>query len=71
MLTKERVGNALAVAAAVVGLVLVFSGAGHKSDDGAPATAPPAGQVQPAPAAPGQPPAPIQQAPADDDGDDN
>jgi hypothetical protein len=44
------------VAAAVVGLVLVFSGAGH--GDNAPAAPPPAGQVQ-APA-PGQPQAPAQ-----------
>ena len=74
MVTKNRIGNALAVAAAVVGLVLVFSGAGHGDDTRA--TPPPPGQVV-APPAPGQVRAPGQtQAPAqqtqpptkDDDG---
>ena len=64
MLTKNRIGNALAVAAAVVGLVLVVSGAGHGQD--APRTPPPAGHVQaPAPVHAPVPPAP----PATDDGD--
>lgn len=75
MVTKNRIGNALAVAAAVLGLVLVFSGAGHGGD--ARATPPPADHVV-APPAPGQvrAPAPAQQTqgPAtppgkDDDGD--
>ena len=32
VVTKNRIGNALAVVAAVIGLVLVFSGAGHGDD---------------------------------------
>ncbi len=86
MLTKNRIGNALAVAAAVVGLVLVFTGAGHGDDkDDAPAAPPASSEVVPAPAVPGQVQAPAQtqapggaqtQAPAapptkDDDGDDD
>ena len=86
-LLKNRIGNALATLAAIVGLVLVFTGAGQKGDDDdAPATPPSSGQVAPAipgqsqPAAPAQsrPPAPGQtQAPApaqpkkDNDGDDD
>ena len=64
MLTKNRIGNALAVAAAVVGLVLVFSGAGHGED--AVRTPPPASQVQ-APA-PVHAPAPMTPPTTDDDG---
>ena len=84
MVTKNRIGNALAVVAAVIGLVLVFSGAGHGDRDDAPAAPPPASQVQapapgqPAPAQPaaptaGQPQAPAPAAPPkkDDDGDDD
>jgi hypothetical protein len=64
VLTKNRIGNALAVAAAVVGLVLVFSGAGHgENADGTP---PPASQVQ-APA-PVHAPTPVSPPTKDDDG---
>jgi hypothetical protein len=86
MITKNRIANAVATLAAIVGMVLVVTGAGAQGDDDdndAPATpAPPSqsapavpGQVQPgAPAATN--PAPAQtQAPAptkkDDDGDDD
>jgi hypothetical protein len=76
VVTKNRIGNALAVAAAVVGLVLVFSGAGHGDDAGS--TPPPASPVQvPAPGqapqvkAPSSAPAQAPAAPPakDDDGD--
>ena len=86
MLTKNRIGNGLAVAGAVLGMVLVITGAGqkHGGDDDAPAAPPTTSQV--APAVPGQAGAPAQsQAPApgqsqpaapaaptkDDDGDDD
>ena len=81
MLTKDRVGGALAVVGAIIGLVLVFSGAGNaqnSGDDGngAPVDPPSISQVVPAPdgqvqAPPGQsqPAAPPAQAPADNDGD--
>ncbi len=45
--TRNRVANALAVAAAVVGLVLVSTGTGHPDHD-APDTAPSSSQVSPA-----------------------
>jgi hypothetical protein len=72
VLTKDRVGAALAIAAAVAGLVLVFTGGGTESER--PSTPPPAGQVAPPPARQVQP-APAQEQPApakdqqDDDGD--
>ncbi|HEY2221644.1 hypothetical protein [Actinomycetospora sp.] len=82
MLTKERIGPVVATLAAIAGLVLVLTGAGHKADadddDKAPSApgtsqvvpAPMPGQVQPA--APGQTrpqaPAPAQQPQKDDDG---
>jgi hypothetical protein len=75
--TKDRVGAGLAVVAAIVGLVLVFTHRDAAADDDAPAApAPPSvGQVAPVPGqAPGQvrqPAAPAPpQRPADDDGDD-
>ena len=80
MLTKDRVGAGLAIAAAVLGLVLVFSfpqaeGGGDDDDDAAPAAPPvsqvgsaPGGQVQPAPGQVEQPAAPPQ---GDADGDDD
>lgn len=79
MLTKDRVGAGLAIAAAVLGLVLVFSfpqsGGGGDDDDAAPATPPvgqvvpaPGGQVQPAPGQVEQPAAPQDDADGDDDG---
>ncbi|NMO89348.1 hypothetical protein [Actinomycetospora sp. TBRC 11914] len=67
MVTKNRIGNALAVAAAVVGLVLVFSGAGHGDTGDTPAAPPPAGQVQ-APAHVPVAPAAPQPKDGDDDG---
>ena len=82
MLTKDRVGAGLAIAAAVLGLVLVFSspqGEGGGEDDAAPATPPvsqvvpaPGGQVPPAPGQVEQPAAPPQgDADGDADGDDD
>jgi hypothetical protein len=79
VLTKDRVGAGLAIAAAVLGLVLVFSfpqsGGGGDDDDAAPATPPvgqvvpaPGGQVQPAPGQVEQPAAPQDDADGDDDG---
>jgi len=80
VLTKDRVGAGLAIAAAVLGLVLVFSfpqaeGGGDDDDDAAPAAPPvsqvvpaPGGQVQPAPGQVEQPAAPPQ---GDADGDDD
>jgi hypothetical protein len=47
VLTKDRVGATLAMAAAVVGLVLVFGDQEHRAD-GHPATPPAAGQSEPA-----------------------
>ncbi|MCD2196559.1 hypothetical protein LQ327_24600 [Actinomycetospora endophytica] len=83
MLTKERIGPVIATLAAIAGLVLVLTGAGHKADaddnDNAPST-PPTSQVQPAPGqvqapvAPGQIAPPQTQAPQqqkDNDGDDD
>jgi hypothetical protein len=55
VVTRNRIANALAVAAAVVGLVLVFSGAGQKSDDDTPATAPTSSHVAPGQSAPPAP----------------
>lgn len=82
--TKNRIGNVLATLGAIVGMVLVFTGAGQKGDDDAPGTPPPSqvapavpGQSQPgAPAqsqapAPGQTQAPAPAAPKDNDGDDD
>jgi hypothetical protein len=79
VLTKDRVGAGLAIAAAVLGLVLVFSfpqdEGGGDDDDAAPATPPvsqvvpaPGGQVPPAPGQVEQPAAPPQ---GDADGDDD
>jgi hypothetical protein len=70
--TKNRIGNALATLAAVVGMVLVITGAGHRSGGGddAPRTPAPAGQVAPAVPGQGQPGVPARPpAPAQDDGD--
>jgi hypothetical protein len=57
VLTKERIGPVIATLAAIVGLVLVLTGAGQKADtndDDAP-SAPGTSQVAPAPApAPGR-----------------
>jgi hypothetical protein len=53
ILTRHRIGNVLATVAAIIGLVLVFSGArqqGH--DDDVPSTPAPPSQV--APAVPGR-----------------
>ena len=80
MLTKDRVGAGLAIAAAVLGLVLVFSfpqaEGGGDDDDAAPAAPPvsqvvpaPGGQVQPAPGQVEQPAAPPPQGDADGDDD--
>jgi hypothetical protein len=85
--TKDRVGAGLAVVAAIIGLVLVFSyreaSGGDDDDDGpaGPAAPPSISQVVPAPGLPGQvqQPAPgqVQQQPAqqpaqpDNDGDDD
>ena len=80
MLTKDRVGGALAIAAAIVGLVLVFtthaSNAGSDDDNKA-GTSAPTGQVQapdpnqtqPPSLAPAQP-APPGQPPKKDNDDD-
>ena len=74
ILTKDRVGSVLVVAAAVVGLVLVFDQ--HESDADDTPTAPPAtSQFAPAPGVPappvvpGQDPAPAPAQPDDGDGD--
>ncbi|MFC5947424.1 hypothetical protein ACFQH9_03920 [Pseudonocardia lutea] len=73
MSTKDRVGAALAIAAAVAGLVLVFTGPGAGNER--PGSPPPTGQVAPRPGGQVQP-APAQERPApaqdqqDDDGDD-
>jgi hypothetical protein len=53
MMTKNRIANSAATLAAVVGLVLVVTGAGQKDDDSSPSPAPPS---QVAPAQPGQSP---------------
>jgi hypothetical protein len=87
MMTRNRIANALATIAAIVGMVLVFTGAGTQGggDDDAPSTPAPPGQSAPAvpgqnqPGAPAQSNAPAQtQAPApaappekDNDGDDD
>ena len=77
VLTKDRVGAALAILAGIVGLVLVFSGSGNgDDDDDAPGATPPTSQVGPAPDGQVQPGAPGQSGPAgpqstpDDDDDD-
>lgn len=62
VLTKDRAGAVLAIGAAIVGLVLVFTTHNAKGDD-APG-APPAGQVTPAPTGQVQPPGPGQPGPA-------
>jgi hypothetical protein len=70
-MTKDRVGAALAVAAAVVGLVLVFTGRGDAGDAG-PAAPPATSRVAPAPGGQVAPPASGQdqeQAPAQPDDD--
>ena len=78
-MTKDRVGAGLAVVAAIIGLVLVFTyrdvSAGDDDDDG-PAAPPSVSQMAPAPGAPGQPaPGQVQQpappAQPDGDGDDD
>jgi hypothetical protein len=51
VLTKDRVGATLAMAAAVVGLVLVFGDQEHRADRH-PAAPPPPGQGEPAPSSP-------------------
>jgi hypothetical protein len=87
MMTRNRIANALATIAAIVGMVLVFTGAGTQGggDDDAPSSpAPPGrsapvvpGQNQPDAPAQSNAPAPVQtQAPVappekDNDGDDD
>lgn len=80
MLTKDRVGAGLAIAAAVLGLVLVFgfpqAEGGGDDDDGAAPAAPPVSQVVPAPGgevepAPGQVEQPAAPPEGDADGDDD
>jgi hypothetical protein len=74
-MTKDRVGAGLAIVAAIIGLVLVFTYrdvAGGDDDGPAGPVAPPSiSQVVPAPGQPGQ--VPPQQAPrqGDRDGDDD
>jgi hypothetical protein len=68
--TKNRIANAIATLAAVVGMVLVITGAGHRSGGGDSAPRPPAPPSQVAPAVPGQgqPGVPVRTpAPAPDD----
>jgi hypothetical protein len=67
MVTRNRIANALATIAAIVGMVLVFTGAGsgQKGDDDDNAPSAPTPPSQTAPAVPGQsqPGAPAQTAP--------
>jgi len=82
VMTKDRVGAGLAVVAAIIGLVLVFTyrDAGAAEDDVNPAAPPSTSQVVPAPVPDGQvqqpgqvqpqPAAPAQPQP-DNDGDDD
>jgi hypothetical protein len=66
--TRNRVTNAVMTLAALIGIVLVVTGAGQKSggdDDNAPSTPPPTSQVAPAVPGAAQPGAPAQtQVPA-------
>ena len=75
MLTKDRVGAALAIAAAVIGLTLVLSQRSPQSGDNGPGTPSPSSEVAPGPVGlvqqptPGQrPPPDSPEAPADSDG---
>jgi hypothetical protein len=70
LLTKDRVGGALAITAAIVGLVLVLTTHESKadSDDDKADTSPPTSQVQAPAVAPEQPAAPTQPPKKDDDG---
>ncbi|MHC1563566.1 hypothetical protein ACR9E3_31825 [Actinomycetospora sp. C-140] len=85
-MTKDRIGAGVAVVAAIIGLVLVFTYrdvTGGGDDDDGPAAPPSVSQMAPAPGVPGQgqQPAPgqVQQQPAqpaqpaqpDNDGDDD
>lgn len=80
LLTKDRVGGALVIVAAIVGLVLVFTGPGSEGSEGSAGgdtdIAPPSSQVSPAPGSQVPPPAPGQSQPPapaqpqqDNDGD--